>query len=70
MKALREILGRVLVWLIQAIIGAVFLAFFVYLLLEWASGCGEHYVDANGVTHVQECVFSKASLNRRQNNTN
>lgn len=66
MNRLREILGRVLVWLIQAIIGAVFLAFFVYLMIEWASGCGEHYVDANGVSHANECVFSKASLNNLQ----
>jgi hypothetical protein len=66
MKLIREILGRVLVWLIQAIIGAVFLAFFVYLVFEWASGCGEHYVDSQGVTHTYECVFSKASLTNLQ----
>lgn len=58
MKLIREILGRVLVWLIQAIIGAVFLAFFVYLMFEWASGCGEHYIDSKGVTHANECLFS------------
>ena len=27
------------------------------LLLEWAVGCGETYIDAKGVTHAHECVF-------------
>jgi hypothetical protein len=27
------------------------------LLIEWAAGCGETWVDANGVEHVGECVF-------------
>ena len=27
------------------------------LLLEWAAGCGESFVDSKGVTHVNECVF-------------
>lgn len=66
MNRLREILGRVLVWIIQAIIGVVFLVFFAYMMLEWASGCGEHYVDSKGETHTHECIFSKASLNNLQ----
>jgi hypothetical protein len=27
------------------------------LLVEWAAGCGETYVDAKGVRHQNECVF-------------
>ena len=27
------------------------------LLIEWMAGCGESYVDANGVRHQYECVF-------------
>jgi hypothetical protein len=27
------------------------------MLLEWMSGCGETYTDANGVTHAHECMF-------------
>jgi len=27
------------------------------LLVEWMAGCGETYVDANGVRHQYECVF-------------
>lgn len=58
MRLLIEILGRVLVWIIQAILGVVLIALFAYLIVEWASGCGEHYVDSKGVTHVNECLFT------------
>ena len=27
------------------------------VLIEWAAGCGEHYVDAAGGTHQNQCVF-------------
>jgi hypothetical protein len=39
------------------LIGAMFAAFFI----EFAAGCGETYVDANGVRHAHECVFLKRS---------
>jgi uncharacterized ion transporter superfamily protein YfcC len=29
--------------------------FFGAVLIGWLTGCGEHYVDANGVTHNYEC---------------
>jgi len=29
--------------------------FLGYVLLQWFSGCGEHYIDAAGVTHKYEC---------------
>jgi hypothetical protein len=58
MRLLREILGRVLVWIVQALLGVVFIALFAYLLVEWASGCGESYVDSKGKTHVNECLYT------------
>lgn len=27
------------------------------MLVEWVSGCGETYTDANGVEHMYECTF-------------
>lgn len=33
------------------------MTFFAVLLIEWMAGCGESYVDANGVRHQYECVF-------------
>jgi hypothetical protein len=44
-------------WLLQAIIGAVFIGFFVMMLLEWSAGCGETYVDSKGIRHQHECLF-------------
>ena len=52
-----NILKRFAVWLIQGLLSAALLIFFVVLLAEWAAGCGESYVDAKGKTHVGECIF-------------
>lgn len=27
------------------------------VLLEWIGGCGESYVDSEGITHIHECVI-------------
>ena len=27
------------------------------LIIEWAVGCGETYIDSKGVTHANDCVF-------------
>jgi hypothetical protein len=48
---------RLFVWLAQALAGLVLIAFFCLMLIEWAAGCGESYVDSKGITHVNECVF-------------
>ena len=29
------------------------------VLIGWATGCGEHYVDINGTTHQYECYFNE-----------
>lgn len=29
--------------------------FFGAVLYGWLAGCGEHYVDVNGITHTYEC---------------
>jgi len=50
-------LKRLFVWLAQALAGLVLIAFFCLMLVEWAAGCGESYVDSKGITHVNECVF-------------
>lgn len=56
MKNLLKALG---LWLLQALIGLVFLGFIVLMVAEWAAGCGETYVDAKGVRHQNECLFIK-----------
>lgn len=27
------------------------------LIAEWWVGCGENYIDSNGVRHANECLF-------------
>jgi len=33
------------------------MAVFVVFAVEWMVGCGETYIDAKGVRHVNDCVF-------------
>jgi hypothetical protein len=43
--------------IIEITIAALFTVLMALFLVEWAAGCGETWVDANGVEHVGECVF-------------
>lgn len=36
---------------------AVFAGVLLILIVEWAAGCGESYIDAKGMRHQYECVF-------------
>jgi hypothetical protein len=42
-----DVAALVLFGLLGALLGVT--------LFGWLSGCGEHYVDINGVTHQYEC---------------
>jgi len=48
---------RLLAKLLEALLVLLFSAFFTFMLIEWMAGCGETYIDANGVRHQYECVF-------------
>jgi hypothetical protein len=50
---MKKFLSLVLQGALSAVIGL----FFVYMVTEWASGCGETYVDAKGVTYIGECIL-------------
>ena len=57
-------LWRVLLrWFFTALGVLCFGLLLAVLLVEWAVGCGESYVDSKGVTHPNECVF----INRGEN---
>jgi hypothetical protein len=43
--------------LIEITIAALFTVLMALFLVEWAAGCGETYIDAQGVEHQYECVF-------------
>lgn len=44
-------------WLGIGIASVAFGVVFAVLIIEWFAGCGETYIDANGVRHAYECVF-------------
>lgn len=47
----------ILRWLGIGIASVAFGVVFAVLIIEWFAGCGETYIDANGVRHAYECVF-------------
>jgi hypothetical protein len=48
-RLLEHALGVLVTLLIGAALGV--------FILEYAAGCGETYIDANGNRHAHECVF-------------
>lgn len=57
-KPIREPLWlRVLKWLGSAMLMLAIGGLLALFVIEWMAGCGESYVDANGVRHQNECVF-------------
>jgi hypothetical protein len=54
---MKNFFKRFVAWLLQGLLSAALLIFFVVMFAEWASGCGESYVDAKGKTHVGQCIF-------------
>ena len=55
-KKLIGIIFQIAIFLLVAV-------FFSVLAFEWASGCGESYVDAWGDSHQYECIWEKWSSN-------
>jgi hypothetical protein len=45
------------IWLLQGIAGVIFIGFTALMLVEWAAGCGETYIDSKGIRHQHECLF-------------
>jgi hypothetical protein len=44
-------------WILDISVMLLVSSLILFVVLEWAVGCGETYVDANGVTHKYECLF-------------
>lgn len=68
-EVIKRTLKALVVWVIQGIIGAVFVLAGAVVLVEWASGCGETYVDSKGKTHRHECVFLPSQNNTKGDKT-
>lgn len=60
---MKDLLKRFAAFTIQAIIGLCILAMFVVFLLDYTAGCGQTYIDAQGVTHAMannsQCIIVK-----------
>lgn len=52
-----KVLKALGLWIIQGIIGAVFVLGGAVVLVEWMAGCGETYVDSAGHTHTHQCLI-------------
>ena len=52
---LLKLLKQLLVAFIKGLVGLALIVAFLFMLIEWMTGCGEHYVDYKGVTHVETC---------------
>ena len=48
---------RIVRWLLSAIASAIFAVLMLVLIVEWAAGCGEVYIDSKGVAHEYKCIF-------------
>jgi hypothetical protein len=48
---------QLLKWAAEFLLAGLLGCALLFLLLEWASGCGETYVDSKGVTRVNTCFF-------------
>jgi len=57
LSRLLDVMKRLLTKLLEALLVLLFSAFLAVLFIEWFAGCGETYIDANGVRHQYECVF-------------
>ena len=55
---LKQLTMRLTVWFLKGILGLATIVSAAFVLVEWASGCGESYVDSKGVTHANECVWT------------
>ena len=65
-KPIREPLWkRALTLFVTTIATLLMVALFAVLLIEWMAGCGETYIDANGVRHQYECVFIPQPTERK-----
>ena len=48
---------RVVRRVVSVAVATGFAVLMAVFLLEWMAGCGETYIDAKGVRHVNQCLF-------------
>lgn len=48
---------RFIAFIIKGLVGLVFIFGMAIMFIEWMAGCGESYIDAKGVRHLNECII-------------
>lgn len=60
---MKHALKRLTLWLVQGTIGLALFAMIMVFLLDYTAGCGQTYIDSQGVTHNvaknSECIVIK-----------
>jgi hypothetical protein len=64
---MKRLIELVTLWVIPTLLWVCIMALTAVMAVEWVAGCGETYIDANGVTHQHECVFIKREGNTKPN---
>ena len=55
-RAITQCITAAAGYLVKGIISLAVLGVFTLLILEWATGCGESYIDSKGRVHLNECM--------------
>ena len=57
LSCLPNVMKKLFDWVLSALLMLAFCVFMAVIVIEWMAGCGEYYVDAKGVRHLNECIF-------------
>jgi lipopolysaccharide/colanic/teichoic acid biosynthesis glycosyltransferase len=57
LSRLLDVMKKLFNWVLSALLMLAFCVFMAVIVIEWMAGCGEYYIDAKGVRHLNECIF-------------
>jgi hypothetical protein len=52
-----KFIKQLTIWAFQGLVSLAFVVGGAFFLIEYMSGCGEHYIDSKGVSHANQCFF-------------
>jgi hypothetical protein len=60
---MKQLITRLVTWLVQALVGIALFGAFAVFMLDTLAGCGQTYIDSKGavrpVAKNSECIFIK-----------
>ena len=57
LSRLLDVMKKLFDWVLSALLMLAFCVFMAVIVIEWMAGCGDYYIDAKGVRHLNECIF-------------